>query len=141
MCVASENCKLQERVEAMDDRIGKVEVRIDKLESALNSGFTQVNTSIQQLATDFSSRMTNIDTRLVESKVKWGEWARSSLNAIGRWLAKWGAVVLLVALGLANAKNIASFFGYKVPDPVPSTFFQGNADGESYGIMPVSKAN
>lgn len=103
----AESCEVAKSLAKLDDRVTKVEDRLDKMEGSLSVGFTQVNAAIQQLATDFGTRMTNLDTRLIESKVKWGEWARTSLNSVGGWLGKWGGVIILAALGLSNAKSIA----------------------------------
>ena len=103
----AESCEVAKNLAALDGRVGSLEGRMDKMEGSLSVGFAQVNSSIQQLATDFGTRMTNLDTRLIESKVKWGEWARSSLSSVGVWLGKWGGIIILAALGLSNAKSIA----------------------------------
>ena len=102
-----EACEVAKNLAAIDGRVGSLEVRMDKMEGSLAVGFTQVNSAISNLANQFGERMTNLDTRIIESKVKWGEWARSSLSAVGCWLGKWGGVIILAALGLSNAKSIA----------------------------------
>lgn len=111
MCMAAENCKLQERVEKIDRRVTKLEDRMNDGFTAVTNAVSVTNAAVDKLASEFGTRMNNIDTRLVESKVKWGEWVRASLNSVGRWVGKWGGIIILAALGLSNAKGISEVIG------------------------------
>ena len=85
MCMASENCKLQERVDAIDNRVSRIEqdmaIRFDAVTSAVNS----TNTAVNQLAADFGSQMNEMRTKLIDEKVAWGQWARTNLGKVILW--------------------------------------------------------
>lgn len=85
MCMASENCKLQERVDAIDNRVSRIErdmaSRFDVVTSAVNS----TNTVVNQLAADFGSQMNEMRTKLIDEKVAWGQWARTNLGKVILW--------------------------------------------------------
>ena len=85
MCMASENCKLQERVDAIDNRVSRIEqdmaIRFDAVTSAVNSP----NTAVNQLAADFGSQMNEMRTKLIDEKVAWGQWARTNLGKVILW--------------------------------------------------------
>ena len=85
MCMSSENCKLQERVDAIDNRVSRIEqdmaIRFDAVTSAVNS----TNTAVNQLAADFGSQMNEMRTKLIDEKVAWGQWARTNLGKVILW--------------------------------------------------------
>ena len=85
MCMAAENCKLQERVDAIDNRVSRIEqdmaIRFDAVTSAVNS----TNTAVNQLAAAFGSQMNEMRTKLIDEKVAWGQWARTNLGKVILW--------------------------------------------------------
>lgn len=95
MCMAAKDCKLQQRVDAIDERV-------TRLEEGMTSGFNTVTSAVNQLAADFGERMNTLDRRIVEEKVKWGETLRK--------IVLWSAATLLsgaaVAMGVTIIKNI-----------------------------------
>lgn len=95
MCMASENCKLQERVEQIDERV-------TRLEESMATGFTTVTTAVNNLATDFGKRMNTLDQRLVEEKAKWGDSFRKWLD----WIVKLLILGCLAAMGVTAYKVI-----------------------------------
>lgn len=78
MCRASDNCKLQERVNAIDHRV-------TRLEENMTSGFQTVTSAVNNLASDFGERMNMMSTKLVDEKVAWGQWARTNLSKVVLW--------------------------------------------------------
>ena len=87
-----EACKLQERVEQIDQRVTRLETR-------MADGFTTVTAAVNQLAADFGSRMNTLDQRIVEEKAKWGDCFRS-------WL---GWIVKLLILGCGAAMGMTAW--------------------------------
>lgn len=81
-----------------DTDIERIEERVDSLESRMTAVEVQIKTGFQ----DLKALMQN----LFSEKVAWGKFARDSLRAIGVWLAKWGAIVLLAAIGCNQILNI-----------------------------------
>ena len=95
MCMASENCKLQERVDAIDKRV-------TRLEENMTVGFDTVTRAVNNLAADFGSRMNTFDKRIVEEKVKWGDSFRTWLD----WIVKLLILGCLAAMGTTAYKVI-----------------------------------
>lgn len=95
MCMASENCKLQERVDAIDERV-------TRLEANMTSGFNTVTSAVNQLAADFGTRMNTLDARIIEEKAKWGD----TLRRIVLWSAGTLLAGAAVAMGVTIIKNI-----------------------------------
>lgn len=103
MCMASENCKLQERVDAIDERV-------TRLEQNMTTGFNTVTSAVNQLATDFGSRMNTLDRRIVEEKAKENERKHAERVKWGDTLRKWGDwVVSLLCLGCAAAMGLTTY--------------------------------
>lgn len=92
MCMKSEDCKLQERVDAIDQRVTRLETR-------MADGFQTVTAAVNQLAADFGNRMNTLDSRIVEEKAKWGDCFRS-------WL---GWIVKLLILGCGAAMGMTAW--------------------------------
>lgn len=116
MCMASENCKLQEHVEALDNkvakiesRVGSIEERVGKLETSITTGFNSVNAAVANLANEFGTRMNTLDQKIVEEdakhkarvdeeRAKWGRELRLYL--------RWGVITILAGAGVAMGITI-----------------------------------
>lgn len=85
MCMASENCKLQERVDAIDNRVSRIEKDMANRFDAVTSAVNFTNTAVNQLAADFGSQMNEMRTKLIEERVAWGQWARTNLGKVILW--------------------------------------------------------
>lgn len=94
----------QEQFNALEQRVDNVENRLTKVETSLSDFRCEMQTGFSQLDRHLSN--------LYSEKQKWGEWARNSLNSVGKYLAKWGTVVLFASLGVAWGMSAAGkFFG------------------------------
>lgn len=81
-----------------DTDITNLENRVDSLENRVTALETKITTGFQDIK--------NLMNNLFQEKCEWGKFARESLRAIGKWLAKYGAIVLLCAIGLSQGINI-----------------------------------
>lgn len=103
MCMASDNCKLQERVDAIDQRV-------KRLEDKTNDGFASVTSAINDLGHDFGERMNTLDRRIVEEKAKENERKHAERVKWGDTLRKWGDwVVRLLCFGCAVAMGLTTY--------------------------------
>ena len=96
MCDKATYTALEERVDGIDQRLTRVETRQNEQTQMMRDGFADVKSQMQNLYAE---------------RAEWGKWLRGALTAVGKWLGKWGGVIILAALGLANVKNIAECFG------------------------------
>lgn len=87
--------KLEERIDNHECRLNKIETSLDETKQIVREGFADVKTTMSNLYAE---------------RAEWGKWARESLTACGKWFAKYGGIIILAALGLANIKNIAAFY-------------------------------
>ena len=85
MCMASENCKLQERVDAIDNRVKRLEDKTNDGFASVTTAIAATNSAVNQLASDFGERMNMMSTKLVDEKVAWGQWARTNLSKVVLW--------------------------------------------------------
>lgn len=78
MCKASESCKLQERVEAIEECVSKIKDNM--------SGWrADITKAINDLGHDVGVRMNTMSTKLIDEKVAWGSWARTNLSKVVLW--------------------------------------------------------
>lgn len=90
--------RIQDHEERLDDhesRLSSIETSQGELKSMVKEGFADVRATFHDIYAE---------------KVAWGEWSRHALTEIGKWLGKWGAIIILVAIGFGNADTILSFF-------------------------------
>lgn len=85
MCMAAENCKLQERVDAIDNRVTRLEENMATGFTTVTTAVNSTNTAVNQLAADFGSQMNEMRTKLIDEKVAWGQWARTNLGKVILW--------------------------------------------------------
>ena len=85
MCMASENCKLQERVDAIDNRVSRIEKDMASRFDAVTNAVNSTNTAVNQLAADLGSQMNEMRAKLIDEKVAWGQWARTNLGKVILW--------------------------------------------------------
>lgn len=102
MCMASEDCKLRERVESLDERVDGIDNRLTRVETTMGEtkqivreGFADVKAALHDAYAE---------------KVAWGDWARHALDNIGKWVGKIAPYVILAAIGFGNADKIKALF-------------------------------
>ena len=88
--------KLEKRQDEFDQRLIRVETKQNEQTQMMRDGFADMKAQMQNLYAE---------------RAEWGKWLRGALTAVGVWLGKWGGVIILAALGLANVRNIAECFG------------------------------
>ena len=106
MCMASKDCKLQERVDAIDGRVTDLERTVAEMRSECREGFSALGKTLNDLGHDFGSRMNTLDQKVVDEKAKWGE-------AFRKWLDR---VVNLLIVGCGVAMGVTAYaviFGKK----------------------------
>ena len=102
MCMKSEECKLAERVESLDARVDVIDQRVTRVE-------TKQNEQTQMIREGFADVKAQLHDAYAE-KIAWGDWARHALTDCGKWLGKWGTVIILAAIGMGNSDKIVSWF-------------------------------
>lgn len=85
---------MEKRVDGIDKRLVGVETKQSEQTQMMREGFADVKAQLHDAYAE---------------KVAWGDWARHALTEVGRWIGKWAPAVLLVAIGVGNARNIAQW--------------------------------
>lgn len=98
MCMASEDCKLRERVERIDTRQDDFDQRLTRVE-------TRQTEQTQMMREGFADVKAVLHDAYAE-KVAWGDWARHALDNIGKWVGKVAPYIILAAIGFGNADKI-----------------------------------
>lgn len=83
---------MERRQDEFDARLTRVETTMDETKQIVREGFADIKATMHDAYAE---------------KIAWGDWARHALTDCGKWLGKWGGVIILAALGLSNAKSIA----------------------------------
>lgn len=86
--------KMEKRQDEFDARLVRVEATQNELKEMVKIGFAEIKAQFHDMYAD---------------KIAWSDWARNALTEVGKWLGKWSPVVLLVAIGVGNARNIAQW--------------------------------
>ena len=104
MCMRAEEekCALAKSVAALDERVDKIDTRLTAVE-------TRQNEQTQMLREGFADVKAQLHDAYAE-KVAWGDWARHALTDCGKWLGKWGAIILATAIGVGNLDKITALF-------------------------------
>lgn len=95
MCDRAKYESLDRRVDKLEQDVAVIKSNQDSMHEEMRQGFIDLK---------------QINANLYAEKAKWGEWARASMNSIGKWLAKWGTVILLASLGAAWGMSWAKEF-------------------------------
>lgn len=82
---------MEKRVDGIDKRLVGVETKQSEQTQMMREGFADVKAQLHDAYAE---------------KVAWGDWARHAMTEIGKWLGKWSPVIICVAIGAGNAKNI-----------------------------------
>ena len=102
MCMKSESCELNERVNAIDKRVTNLEGTVAEMRRESRDGFAQLSASVNALGHDFGERMNLIEKKVVDEKAEWGKTLRKVVLIV--------AYALVTLACLAAGLNIASQF-------------------------------
>lgn len=91
MCNRAKYKGLDERIGKCENRLAKVEATVDAMRGEVKEDFALIRAQLNDI---------------YHEKIAWGEWARTALTAVGKWLGKWGAVIILTAIGVGNAPKV-----------------------------------
>ena len=86
---------IEERMDSFDNRLTMLETKFDSMKGEVKDDLCDIKTRLNDI---------------YQEKVAWSEWSRTALSNIGHWLAKWGAVIILTAIGVGNAEKISKLF-------------------------------
>ena len=91
MCDHASYEALKEQLADHESRLVRIETSQSELKEMVKVGFAEVKAQFHDMYSD---------------KIAWSDWARHALTEIGKWLGKWSPVIICVAIGVGNAKNI-----------------------------------
>lgn len=87
---------LENRVDNIENRVSRLETSLEDLKASCSTGFQDLKNTLQNLYAERS---------------EWGKFARQALSSVGKWCAKYGAVIVCAAIGLGNLDKILKVFG------------------------------
>lgn len=102
MCMKSSDCKLNERVNAIDKRVTNLEGTVAEMRRESQDGFKTLTDSVNALGHDFGERMNLIEKKVVDEKQEWGKSFRKWLD----WIVKLLIVGCGAAMGMTAWKII-----------------------------------
>lgn len=102
MCMKSESCELNERVNAIDKRVTNLEGTVAEMRRESQDGFRVLTEAVNSLGRDFGARMNVIEKKVADEKAKWGESFRKWLD----WIVKLLIVGCGAAMGMTAWKMI-----------------------------------
>ena len=98
-CVLSAQQKeLAERVDKLEKQMVEVQAVQKQMRSELQQGFADLKVQIGHI---------------YEERKEWSKWMRENLPKVGKWLGKWTVILVGVAIGASNIRDIAAVFGAK----------------------------
>ena len=93
----------KEHFTAMDERVDALEKQVVEIQAVQK----QMRSELQQGFDDLKRQMEHI----YQERAEWSKWMRENLPLAGKWLGKWSLILIGVAIGINNFKEIASVFG------------------------------
>ena len=98
-CVLSAQQKeLAERVDKLEKQMVEVQAVQKQMRSELQQGFADLKTQMEHIYAE---------------RAEWSKWMRENLPKVGKWLGKWTVILIGVAIGASNIRDIAAVFGAK----------------------------
>lgn len=98
MCDHAAYEALKEQIEELKGQLADHEKRLVGIETSQGELKSMVKEGFAETRAQFHD--------IYDERVAWGQWARHALTEIGKWLGKWSPVIICVAIGVGNAKNI-----------------------------------
>lgn len=107
MCMknSEEGCVLSAQQKELTERVDKLEKQMVEMQTIQK----QTRSELQQ---GFSDLKTQIE-HIYEERKEWSKWMRENLPKVGKWIGKWSLILIGVAIGINNLREIAALFGVK----------------------------
>lgn len=99
MCDRAEFNNLEERVDNLEERVAVIEVTVNDMRRENQQGFSDVKNQLQNLYGE---------------RKEWSMWLRNALTTTGKWVAKWGGVIIVAALGFNHLPMILKIVGIAI---------------------------
>lgn len=96
MCDREEFISLEDRVDNLENRMAVVETTVNDMRRENQNGFNDVKQQLQNLYGE---------------RKEWSVWLRGALTNVGKWVAKWGGVIIVAAIGFNHLPQILKIFG------------------------------
>lgn len=87
----------------MDARIDALEKEMVELKTVQN----QTRSELQQGFDDLKRQMEHI----YAERAEWSKWMRENLPSVVKWIGRWTIILVGVAIGINNFREIAAVFG------------------------------
>ena len=107
MCMrnSEESCVLAAQQKDLAERVDKLEKQMVEVQSVQK----QMRSELQQGFADLKTQIGHI----YEERKEWSKWMRENLPKVGKWLGKWTVILIGVAIGVSNLRDIVAVFGIK----------------------------
>ena len=94
----------KEHYESIDARVDALERQVVEIQAVQG----QMRSELQRGFDDLKKQMEHI----YAERAEWSKWMRENLPSVGKWLGKWTLILIGVAIGVNNIREIASLFGF-----------------------------
>ena len=107
MCMknSDEGCVLSAQQKELTERVDKLEKQMVEMQTIQK----QTRSELQQGFSDLKAQIGHI----YEERKEWSKWLRENLPNVCKWLGKWTVILIGVAIGASNLRDIAAVFGVK----------------------------
>lgn len=96
MCDESSFHKLTSRVDELEKKMAVMESTQTAMRQEMKDGFASIRAQLEYIYAE---------------RTEWSKWMRANLPAVGKWLGKWSIILVAVAIGINNLREIMSAFG------------------------------
>lgn len=107
MCMknSDEGCVLSAQQKELAERVDKLEKQMVEVQAIQK----QMRSELQQGFADLKTQIGNI----YAERAEWSKWMRENLPKAAKWIGKWTVILVGVAIGINNLREIVAVFGVK----------------------------
>ena len=107
MCMknSEEGCVLSTQQKELAERVDKLEKQMVEVQAIQK----QMRSELQQGFADLKTQMEHI----YAERAEWSKWMRENLPKAAKWIGKWTVILVGVAIGINNLREIVAVFGVK----------------------------
>jgi len=96
--LAAQQKELKEKVTNIDTRLTKVETEMKDCRDENRRGFDDLKAQLGHIYAE---------------RAEWSKWMRENLPKAAKWIGKWTVILVGVAIGINNLREIVAVFGVK----------------------------